>query len=235
MTRAESWESLHSTEEFLAMQRVVNELFALLDGLPAFDWERATRCPPLDVRALVAHIAGSFAFVQTWLSANPEGPARIDRSTMWRSFPDEAPRHVVQAAAATSEGKSATEVNQGLRTAVQRFIKTTASVSPEQLAACPMFGDDFILSARDVVANRVLEVGVHLLDIQAAVGLPEVLPEASTPVIRSILDGLLGESPPDELGWDGVRYTLIGTGRAQLTRSEHDILGELAACFPLLQ
>jgi uncharacterized protein (TIGR03083 family) len=235
MTTAESWESLHSTEEFVAMQRVVNELFALLDGLPASDWERATRCPPLDVRALVAHIAGSFAFVRTWLIANPEGPARIDRSTMWRSFPDEAPRDVVQAAAATSDGKSATELDKELRTAVQRFIETAASVTPEQLAACPMFGDDFVLSARDVVANRVLEVGVHLLDIQAAVGLPEVLPEASTPVIRSILDGLLGESAPDELGWDGVRYALIGTGRAELTRSEHDILGELAACFPLLQ
>jgi hypothetical protein len=95
-----------------------------------------------------------------------------------------------------------------------------------------MFGDDFVLSARHVVANRVLEVGVHLLDIQAAVGLPEVLPEASTPVIRSILDGLLGESPPDELGWDSVRYALIGTGRAELTRSEHDILGEARGLLP---
>jgi uncharacterized protein (TIGR03083 family) len=176
MTTAESWESLHSTEEFFAMQRVVNELFALLDGLPAFDWERATRCPPLDVRALVAHIAGSFAFVRTWLSASPKGPARIDRSTMWRSLPDETPRNVVQAAAATSEGKSATEVDKGLRTAVQRFIETAASVSPEQLAACPMFGDDFVLSARDVVANRVLEVGVHLLDIQARSGSQKCYP-----------------------------------------------------------
>jgi Mycothiol maleylpyruvate isomerase N-terminal domain len=78
MTTAESWESLHSTEEFVAMQRVVHELFALLDGLTTFDWERATRCPPMDVRALVAHIAGSFAFARSWLIAHPEGPARID-------------------------------------------------------------------------------------------------------------------------------------------------------------
>lgn len=231
-----SRDGVEASHEFAAMQLALDDLFDVLGKLEPDDWDRPTRCAPLNVRDLVAHITGSFEFVATWLTTTPPvGHAMLDRSTMWRAFPDGTPARVAEAALSVPNDRTPTETIRSLRRAVQTFIASLSDRSVDDLAACPMFGADFVLKAVDVMANRVLEVGVHLLDVLAAVGRPESLPPACEPVIRSILDGLLGGEPPPVLRWDFDTYVLKGTGRLPLSPLEREQLGEgLATRFPLL-
>jgi hypothetical protein len=87
----------------------------------------------------------------------------------------------------------------------------------------------------EFVASRNLEFGVHTMDVAAAVRRPEHVRPATAAVITGILDGLLGQALPDELGWDATTYILTGTGRRDLTPDERDKLSVLAAKFPLLR
>jgi uncharacterized protein (TIGR03083 family) len=214
------------------METATSELLTLVDRLEEGDWRRPTRCPPLDVAALVAHVAGSFRFVETWLTPDVVGEAVLDRSSMWRAFPQETSSLVVDAAVSSTNAPH--EVRAELHAAVRSFEQVSASLEPHQLAACQMFGPLFILRTQEVIANRVLEVAVHLLDLQAAVGAAEVLPRCAAPVLRSILDGLLGQAVPEPFARDDLRYVLVATGRASVTDQERHALGAISDLFPLL-
>jgi hypothetical protein len=86
----------------------------------------------------------------------------------------------------------------------------------------------------EFVAARVLEFGVHTMDIAQAVDRPERVHPTAEPVITGILDGLLGEPLPEALGWDATRYILTGTGRRPLSDDDRRRLGSLTDRFPLL-
>lgn len=222
------------TVEWRALSSSVAELFVLMDGLHDADWRLPTRCAPLNVSALVAHVSGSFAFVETWLAARADGPARLDRSSMWRAFPTGTAQEVVDVATPANDWAPA-DVLAGLRRTVDSFMTVASRRRADDVAACPMFGDGFALPVVEVLANRVLEVAVHLLDLQAALGRAERLPVLAERIVGSILDGLLGDCRPQELNWDVTTYARKGTGRAPLTATERTILGEArAATFPLL-
>jgi uncharacterized protein (TIGR03083 family) len=223
---------VRSTDEFIAMENAIADLLRFVAKLDEDDWRRPTRCPPLDVAALVAHVAGSFRFVQSWLNADVAGDATLDRSSMWRAFPQQTAVGIVEAAMASSHRPD--EVRLELESAVHSFVDACASLSPHQLAACRFFGPRFILTTVDVIANRVLEVAVHLLDCQHAVGATEVLPPGAGPVLRSILDGLLEQPLPAGLAWDDLHYARVATGRVRLTAHEEGVLGGLSSRLPLL-
>ncbi len=76
-----------------------------------------------------------------------------------------------------------------------------------------------------------MEAAVHYLDL--TVEIPAAAPPdpISLGLVRRVLDGILGESPPS--GWNDLTYVLKGTGRLALTDTERTRLGTAASRFPL--
>jgi hypothetical protein len=87
----------------------------------------------------------------------------------------------------------------------------------------------------EFVASRVLEFGVHTMDISHATLRGERIHPDAAEIVREILDGLLGSSLPKGMGWDTRTYILTGTGRRRLESNERFVLGPLAGKFPLLR
>jgi hypothetical protein len=87
------------------------------------------------------------------------------------------------------------------------------------------------LGVDDLLSTLAVEATVHHLDLVAH------LPSAPRPAasglreVRRVLDGLLGR--PEPVGWDDVRYALVGTGRAELAPAERERLGADADRLPL--
>ena len=91
------------------------------------------------------------------------------------------------------------------------------------------------LTLDEYVKTRVLEVTVHRMDMENALGLKGWGTDDAISIVDEVLVGLLGEEPPTELEWDAVDFIDTGTGRRDLTEAEQEILGDLADRFPLIQ
>ncbi|TCB97153.1 hypothetical protein E0H26_12745 [Micromonospora zingiberis] len=86
------------------------------------------------------------------------------------------------------------------------------------------------MTVPEFLRTRVVEVGVHGLDLAAALDRPPWLTATASRVIADLLTG--GRRLPAELGWD--RLTLIAkvTGRAGCSRAEQAVLSGVG--LPLL-
>src|SRR5205807_83283 len=129
-------------------------------------------------------------------------------------------------------GRSGQQLRTSLEDAVDRAQRGIREIPPERVikrAGHPR------MTFGEFVASRNLEFGVHTMDIAHAVGRPEQVQPVVASIITGILDGLLGESIPDALGWEPTTYILAGTGRRELEAEEYAKLGSLAPRFPLLR
>ena len=86
----------------------------------------------------------------------------------------------------------------------------------------------------EFVKTRILEIGVHGLDLAAALGREPWLTPAAASVVQSILVALLGADPTGDLGWSDLTFIETATGRRSLTEAERAVLGIAAGSFPLL-
>jgi len=93
-----------------------------------------------------------------------------------------------------------------------------------------------VLTLDEYLRTRVLEVTVHRMDLEDALGLPSWGTDSAVSIVDDILVGLLGTEPPRSLDWDVVDFMATGTGRRELTDAERTKLGvRLSKRFPLLQ
>jgi hypothetical protein len=90
------------------------------------------------------------------------------------------------------------------------------------------------LTLDELVRTRVLEVTVHRMDLEDALGKRGWGTDRAISIVDDTLQGLLGQEPPSELEWDVVDFIEVGAGRRALTDQERRILGPLADRFPLL-
>jgi hypothetical protein len=110
----------------------------------------------------------------------------------------------------------------------------TAEAARRAARQCPherVTTQGHILRTADFIGTLAVEAAVHYLDL--TVEFPAAAPPdpISLGLVRRVLDGLLGESPPS--GWTDLTYVLKGTGRLALTETERARLGTAAARFPL--
>jgi uncharacterized protein (TIGR03083 family) len=224
-----------------ALRDQLDELVSLVDGLPDADFAVATRCPGWTVAELVAHCEGMLVRLVGDNAREVGGEPEIDRAGYYRYDPD-GPRE---------EEDPERTFSDVIR---ERVIAEVGGRAPDELRAAlaasaraALEGIDAIPAHRvirrsghprmrfgEFVAARVLEFGVHTMDIAQAVGRRERLHPSAEPVITGILDGLLGRGLPEGLGWDATTYALAGTGRRSLTADDRRRLGALAGRFPLL-
>jgi uncharacterized protein (TIGR03083 family) len=225
--------------EVLRLQ--LDELTSLVSELSAGDFARGTRCPGWTVSELVAHCEGMLVRLVGDNARDVGGEPEIDRVGYY-GYDPHGPRQDEDPALTFSDvirervigevgGRTAEQLRVALRASVDTALEGIAAIPAARVIRrsghSPMRFGEF-------VAARVLELGVHTMDIAAAVGRPQQVHPAAEPVITGILDGLLGQQLPDAVGWDATGYILAGTGRRPLSGEDRRRLGPLADRFPLL-
>jgi uncharacterized protein (TIGR03083 family) len=203
----------------------------LLD-LTEQEFTRPTRCPPWDVKDLLAHMWRALFRIPTALDEAPlGGPPNTDSVTYWRSY-DPATD-----SAATAEHAHDTAIEYGsgraLATAFDELWKACvarcATEDPKRVIKT-WWGPRLELD--EFLATRVLEMLVHGIDLTAALGRSAVATDAGTKVVVGILRDLLGGDPPIE--WSDLDFVDKACGRVPLTAPEKSALGPAARKFPLL-
>ena len=216
------------------------ELIALVGELGDDEWDLPTRCPGWTVKELVAHCESMLGRVLGYVEMRVDGPAEIDRVGYYqydpdgpredepeKSFSDSIRDRVVEEAAGRSNDEIRASLEQHAQTTFAGLGDIDSELVMKRTGHPPITFGEF-------VASRVLEFGVHTMDIGHATLRGERVHPDAVPVIVGILQGLLGAELPKGMGWDARTFVLTGTGRRHLEPNERFALGSLAEKFPLL-
>jgi uncharacterized protein (TIGR03083 family) len=212
-----------------ALAREVGSIGQLLHALKPKQWELPTRCPPLTVRELSAHMMRGAMRIEEMLDKGPvDSEPEKDAITYFQfDAGDEAPVIVkrAQEAAASFPSDLARAWDLEWTKALQRARK--------HLNDDPVLPNIFgLIRLSEYLKTRVVEVVVHHMDVDDALGKKPHPDAAALEITGDVLRGLLG-TDLRPLGVDDVRFALIGTGRAPLNDDERRMLGPLAEKFPL--
>ena len=194
---------------FPELEALAEECRAIDDTLaavPADAWDR----PALgswNVAELVAHLARGVSRVDAYLDVEPDGPPVTDRISYWRYDADAESPRVAQRAAQEARDVAPDELVRRFTSGWQRSVDRAAARPPESTIAA-LFG---AMRLDDYVATRVLEAVIHHLDLRIALDQPPVATPAAARITMSVLEGLLGEPRPRNLG--RTRFLLAATGR----------------------
>lgn len=229
------------SREIGALEAQCAQLSALLDELDEADWERPTRCPGWTVKELAAHCEGMLDRLVGANAEEVEGEPEIDRVGYYGYDPD-GPREGEDPNKTFSEviqervidevaGRSGAEIRSSLDQAIGKALKGVREIPADRVikrSGHPRMRFD------EFVASRVLEFGVHTMDVGHATLRGERIHPDAAQIVKEILDGCLKAELPKGLGWDTRTYILSGTGRRRLEPNERFVLGPLATKFPLL-
>jgi uncharacterized protein (TIGR03083 family) len=224
-----------------ALEAQCKELAALVGELSDEEWNRPSRCEGWTVKELVAHCEGMMLRLVGANIEPVEGPAESDRSGYY-TYDPEGPRegespdktfseHVRDRVIEEAGDRSADEIRDSLASAIGGMVAKVRELPADRVIKRSGHPK---LPFGEFVATRVLEFGVHSMDIGHATLRGERVHPDAVPVITGILDGLLGVPLPKSIGWDPRTYILTGTGRRELLHNERFTLGPLAEKFPLL-
>ena len=218
--------------EFAALNALCGDFGAIVRSLDDADWARPTRCVPMTVKELVTHTTQA---LDVLLYDEIKPPASSDRvidrvgyAMAWDGA-SAAPRILAGAQARAAELSEAELVDR-LGNKIARIAGHLAALEPDELVG----GSGAAIPAAELACVYVIEVGVHTLDLQNAIGTEERLETDATPVIIATLDALLGKRTQTETGWDDLAYVLACTGRRELSGADRETLGPLAERFPVI-
>ena len=204
-------------------------------GLADADFSRPTRCPPWDVRVLVGHMVRDLDRVVTYLeepAPDSIDTAKTDVVAYWQSYDPKAEGATITANSTETADRygSPAALVQGLDETLRRCIDRASAEDPGRILRTRLT----TIRLDEFLKTRVLEIGVHGLDLADALGRDPWLTGAAGTVILEILRGLLGDDPSSSLGWSDLVFIETGTGRRALTDGERTFLGPRADAFPLL-
>ncbi|MGW3604555.1 maleylpyruvate isomerase N-terminal domain-containing protein [Micromonospora sp. NPDC005161] len=192
----------------------LTEILAELDDA---DLDRPTDCPPWNVRELIAHVRTGVGRLTDMLAAPAPPRAEVDAAEYFGAakFTPE-----VDADRIAGGRRDALQVDRAaLATELDRAWRATdaavAAAPPERLVRT-RHGDAMRLT--EFLRTRVLEVGVHGLDLAAALDRPPWLTAQAAAVIVDLLTD--GRPAPAELRWDRLTLIRKTTGRVALTGPE---------------
>jgi uncharacterized protein (TIGR03083 family) len=216
--------------ELEALEAQCGELTKLFSELGPDEWRRPTRCPPLSVLELAAHVVNVAPFWKSFLENKPEGPPTTDRVQWWRyDATAEAPKIAARAQKAAVD-KSPEDVIATWDQASSDLLDAYRSEPPDRLVGRAHLA----VPLADLVCVGLVEWGIHAMDLGHATLRGERIHQAAVQFVRDVLTGLLGEPLPARIGWDPRTFILTGTGRRPLSQIERHSLGRLAERFPLL-
>ncbi|MCO1597682.1 maleylpyruvate isomerase N-terminal domain-containing protein [Micromonospora sp. RHAY321] len=191
-------------------------LAGILTELDETDLDRPTGCPPWTVRELIAHVRTGVGRVTDMLAAPAPPTAQVDAAAYFGAakFTPE-----VDAARIAGGRRDARQVDQEALTHLDRVWRAAdaaVAAAPPERVVRTRHGDAMRLT--EFLRTRVVEVGVHGLDLAAALDRPPWLTAPAAEVIADLLTG--GRAVPAELRWDRLTLIRKTTGRAALSGAE---------------
>ena len=197
------------------------QLSAALGQSTEADWDRPTGCSPWNVAELLGHVVTVLDWLPGMLAADAPAEATVSATGYYR--PDErfsartnATRLDLarQRAAAAGNGPAlAAEYDR-----VWRKAHALSSAEPADRVVRTRHGDSMLLT--DFLVTRIVEVGIHGLDLAAALDRVPWLTEPAADLLAELLLGDRKLSALRDLGWDTVTFLARATGRAPLSRAE---------------
>jgi uncharacterized protein (TIGR03083 family) len=207
-------------------------LSAIALALSEDDYKRPTRCPPWDVKALLAHVWRGVGRIAVYTEA--PAPDRSDSDAVayfLRGFDPvaDAPEVADRALEAAATFATGADLARDFADRWRRVADAARSMPSDRLVRT--FGP--CLRLDEYVCTRVLEVAVHGLDLADALAREPWLTADAAALVRSMLVAMLGAEPPDALGWSDAAFFEAATGRRRAADEERQILGPLADELPL--
>jgi uncharacterized protein (TIGR03083 family) len=222
---------LSEIDPIVALEVEAERTAKLLEGLSDDDWKRPTRCPPLDLRQLAVHtLRAGLRLVE--LMANPvSGEPEKGTVTYYRFDPKAVGVGVVERAQNDAEALAGRDLVKEWR---DGFAAAAASAR-ENLDDDPVLATPVgTIRLREYIPTRCVELTIHTMDLRDALGMQPDPTAEGLAVACDVLRAMLG-TDLRPMGMDDVRFALTGTGRAELTQAEREMLGPLSGSFPLLQ
>jgi uncharacterized protein (TIGR03083 family) len=205
----------------------------LVLGLPEEDFAQATRLPEWNVKELLGHMTRGVDRINVFLDAPPPPAVDTDSISYWTRYDP-----MTDSPAVAERGKAvAADYGSGQELAAawdETWRRALGRAGTEDRSRLVEVSWGPALTLDEYVKTRVLEITVHRMDMEEALGLKGWGTDAAISIVDEILEGLLGEEPPTELEWDAIDFIEVGTGRRDPTTAEREVLGDLADRFPLL-
>jgi uncharacterized protein (TIGR03083 family) len=215
-----------------ALRDECEQVSAITLSLTEEEFAKPTRLPAWNVKELLGHMYRDINRTNTALSTPPPAEVTADSVSYWRSYdpvhdaPAIADRARELAAGYATGAALAGAWNEMWRAALD------GAAAADRSRLVVTWGPQLTLD--EFMKTRVLEITVHRMDMEHALGRKGWGTDLAVSIVDDILEGLLGEQPPSDLEWDVVDFIETGTGRRPLTDPERAILGPLAQRFPLL-
>ncbi|WP_244236326.1 maleylpyruvate isomerase N-terminal domain-containing protein [Micromonospora inaquosa] len=189
----------------------------VLAELTDADLGRPTDCPPWNVRDLIAHTRTGVGRLADMLAAPAPPRAEVDAAGYFGAAKFTAE---VDADRIAGGQRDASQVGRAALAAefdrAWRATDAAVAAAPVDRVVRTRHGDAMRLG--EFLRTRVVEVGVHGLDLAAALGRPPWLTAPAAVVIAELLTG--GRPTPAGLSWDRLTLIRKATGRAALTVPE---------------
>ena len=196
------------------------------------DFALPTRCPPWDVKVLLAHMWRDVDRIEVSLLTPSPTAADTDAVGYWRAYDPvaDAPEISARSLEIAGEFATGTELARSFAAHWPECVEMATDEHPGRLVQT--WGPAMLLE--EYMKTRVLEIVVHGLDLARALAREPWSTGAGRAMVRKVLIGLLGAEPPARLGWDDLTFIEKGTGRLRLTDDDRASLGQRTALFPLL-
>jgi uncharacterized protein (TIGR03083 family) len=197
-----------------------DRLAEILLALDEAEFDAPTRCRPWTVRELTAHVRAATGRLLTMLAEQAPPRAEVDAAGYYGPAKFTPDTDATRIAGARRE---ATEASSGRSLAVdfdrtRRAVYAAVAAEPPVRVVRTRHGDP--MTVDDFLLTRLVELGVHGLDLVAAL---DRRPWLTEPAAAAITGLLLGRGDPavlDRLGWDRLTFVAKATGRAPLTGAE---------------
>jgi uncharacterized protein (TIGR03083 family) len=216
-----------------ALRGECQEVSKLVLGLGEEDFAPTVpRTPAWTVKELLGHMYRDVDRIGFAVSNPVPGPPDVDSVSYWRSYDPVAGAPAV--AGRAREVAAGYGTGAELAAAWDRHWRATLerAAGADRGMVVRTFGPTLTLD--ELVKTRVVEITVHRMDMEHALGRKGWGTDAAISVVDDVLVGLLGQEPPAGLEWDVVDFIEAGTGRRPLTGPEREVLGPMAERFPLL-
>ncbi|MCW3840009.1 maleylpyruvate isomerase N-terminal domain-containing protein [Micromonospora yasonensis] len=214
----------------------------VLRGLTEADLDRPTPCPPWAVRDLLAHVRTGAGRLVDMLAAPAPDRAEVDAAGYFgrAKFTPEVDRDRIDSARRAARGPAGVPGLADGFAEAWRAADAAVAAQPSGRLVRTRHGDAMTLT--EFLRTRVMEVGVHGLDLADALDRRPWLTPTAAQVVADLLVHGRSLPPggsrswrgarraelelPPGLGWDAVTLVRKATGRSALTDRERAVLAD---------